>query len=62
MPEWASDARAVVRRRSPLNLAAMPTTAGGQRWYAAGNQVGDAVLLYGMVTGGVWSGLAGVRS
>ena len=37
-----------------LELAAFPIDRGDQRRYAAGNQVGDAVVLYSLVLGPLW--------
>jgi hypothetical protein len=38
-----------------LEFAAFPVRAGGGLTYAAGNQVGDAVLLYALVQGPLWA-------
>jgi hypothetical protein len=38
-----------------LDFAGFPVEEGGALRYAAGNQVGDAVLLYAMVQGPLWS-------
>ncbi|MFT7521433.1 MAG: hypothetical protein ACI9MC_003584 [Kiritimatiellia bacterium] len=42
-----------------LELAGFPRREGGRRRYLAGNQVGDAVILHGMVHGPLWRRLAG---
>jgi len=44
---------------SSLNLAAFPTWEGEALAYLAGNQVGDAVLLYALVQGPLWDAVRG---
>jgi hypothetical protein len=40
--------------RSTLEFAAFPIEKSGRRYYAASNQVGDAVVLYALSIGAVW--------
>ncbi len=42
-----------------LQVAGSPKRANGQRWYEASNLVGDAVILYGLVNGPLWSAVTG---
>jgi hypothetical protein len=44
-----------------VDFAAFPIHAGGQLRYAAGNQVGDSVLLYSLVQGPLWQCMPKVK-
>jgi hypothetical protein len=44
-----------------LDFAAFPMSEDNQLRYGASNQVGDAVLLYGLVQGPLWDRLAPTR-
>lgn len=50
------------RLAAALDLAGFPVTCDGGLKYAAGNQVGDAVILYAMVTGPLWQKVREGRS
>jgi hypothetical protein len=41
-----------------VDFAAFPVERGGLLRYAASNQVGDAVILYGLSIGPLWNALA----